>query len=207
MVQDVFRAIGRTWRKITDWWDEHFSRADGKETPAKDADGGGAGAVAALRLLLYLFIGAAVVIIAWVIWLMVKHGKRGAMPVLTARAVAAAAPDLRDENVQAAMLPTDGWMALAREQMGRGEWRLAWRALYLAKLARLAAEGLISLARFKTNLDYERELRRRALSRAEIVARFAERRRGFEDVWYGRAEPGEAAVREWLAELERPSSS
>ena len=98
----------------------------------------------------------------------------------------------------------DGWLALAREQMERGEWRLALRALYLATLARLAGEGLISLATFKTNLDYEREVRRRALSRAEVVTRFAARRREFEAVWYGREHPGESHVRAWMAELERP---
>ena len=70
----------------------------------------------------------------------------------------------------------------------------------------MAAEGLLSLAKFKTNLDYERELRRRALSREEIVTRFTARRRGFEDVWYGREEPAEPAVRAWMAELERPGA-
>ena len=173
---------------------------------AAKAAGGGVEGVEGLRVLLYLFIAAAVLLIGWVVVLMVKQAKRHAAPRLTARAVAVAAPDLRDENVQAALLPADGWLALAREQAARGEWRLAWRALYLATLARLAADGLLSLAKFKTNLDYERELRRRALSRAEIVARFAARRRGFEAVWYGREQPGEAAVREWLTELERPAA-
>lgn len=202
LVRGAFRTFGGWWKQLTEWWDRHFPRAEAKE-PASRA-GGGLGAMEALRLLLYLFIGAAVLLIFWVAWLMWKNAKRNAAPLLTARAVAAVAPDLRDENVQAALLPADGWLALAREQAARGEWRLAWRALYLATLARLAAEGLLSLAKFKTNLDYERELRRRALSRAELVARFAVRRRGFEDVWYGREQPGEAAVREWMAELERP---
>ena len=93
---------------------------------------------------------------------------------------------------------------MAREQAARGEWRLALRALYLGTLAQYAAEKLITLAAFKTNLDYERELRRRALSRTELVGRFMARRREFEAVWYGRAEPGATEVNDWLAELERP---
>jgi hypothetical protein len=157
-----------------------------------------------LRWLLYVFMAAAVGIIVWVAVLMWRQSRRLGMPVLAGRAVAAAAPDLRDENLEAAQLPPDSWLALAREQAARGEWRLAWRALYLATLARLAAEGLLSLAKFKTNLDYERELRRRALSRAEIVAHFASRRRQFEGVWYGCAPLAESDVRAWLAELERP---
>ena len=202
-VRGAFRAIGRGWKQLEEWYDRHFSRAEAKEVSGRSGSGA---ATEVLRVLLYLFIAAAVLLIGWVVVLMVKQAKRNAAPLLTARAVARAAPDLRDENVQAALLPADGWLALAREQAGRGEWRLAWRALYLATLARLAAEGLLSLAKFKTNLDYERELRRRALSRAEVVARFAARRRGFEEVWYGREQPGEAAVREWMAELERPAS-
>ncbi|MBL9189333.1 MAG: hypothetical protein JNK23_17755 [Opitutaceae bacterium] len=205
LVRDAFRAIGRWWEGLADWWERNFSRKDAREAKPGRA-GDGAGALSALRLLLYLFLAGAGVLILWVIWLVWRQARPAELPALAAQAVAAAVPDLRDENVQAALLPADGWLALAREQAARGEWRLAWRALYLATLARLAAEGLVSLAKFKTNLDYERELRRRALSRGEVVAVFAARRRAFEEVWYGRAEPAETAVRQWIAELERPAA-
>ena len=198
MVRSVRRAIGR----VIDWFARHFR---GSSAPEAAGAAGGAGA-ALVTVLLYVFIAAAVVLILWVIWLIVRNARRHATPVVAAQAVTAAAPDLRDENVQAAQLPVDGWLALARDMAERGEWRLALRALYLATLARLAAEGLVSLAKFKTNLDYEREVRRRALSRVEVVAGFAKRRREFEDVWYGRAEPAEPHVRAWMAELERPAS-
>ncbi|MEO5961636.1 MAG: hypothetical protein ABIR80_21190, partial [Opitutaceae bacterium] len=199
LVRDMFRAIGEGLRAVMRWLERIFFRGRG-ERPGTPASGGLA--IGLLRVLLYGFIALAVLLLLWLIWLIVRGARRHAAPVLAARAVANAKPDLRDENVQAAQLPAEGWLALAREQAARGEWRLAWRALYLATLARLAAEGLVSLAKFKTNLDYERELRRRALSRADLIARFARRRREFEDVWYGRAEPGEPGVRAWLAELE-----
>jgi hypothetical protein len=201
LLVEMVRSIGRAIGKVIDWFSRHF-----RDTPSsRDAvEGTAATAGAIVRMLLYVFIGAAVLLILWVIWLMVRNAKRHATPVLTAQGVAGAVPDLRDENVHAAQLPVDGWLALAREHAGRGEWRLALRALYLATLARLAAEGLVSLAKFKTNLDYEREVRRRALSRTEIVAGFSRRRREFEEVWYGRAEPGESVIQAWLAELERP---
>ena len=199
MVAEAARAVGRWFGRVGDWWERHFSSAK----PERDRGNGGAMALSALRVLLYVFIAVAVILILWVAWLIVRGAKRHALPVLAAQAATAAAPDLRDENVQAAQLPADGWLALAREQAAKGEWRLAWRALYLATLARLAAEGLVSLAKFKTNLDYEREVRRRALSRVEIAAGFAARRREFEDVWYGSARPAEERVRAWLAELER----
>lgn len=200
ILRDVFRAIGRKIGSFVEWIIDHlFPDHATQSTPA-----GGALGLVMLKVLLYAFIGGAILLILWVIWIVFRQAQRQARTVVAANAVVAAIPDLRDENVQAAQLPTDRWLALAREQMARGEWRLAWRALYLAMLAQLAAEGLVSLARFKTNLDYERELRRRALSRAELVGRFARRRRGFESVWYGRDIATETEVREWMAELERP---
>jgi hypothetical protein len=200
MLGEMVRSVGRALRKVVDWIDHHLRGS-------RDASEAGSGKAAAtaidfVRLLLYVFIAAVVVLILWVIWLIARRA-RPIDTVLAAQAVTTAAPDLRDENVQAAQLPVDGWLALAREQAARGEWRLALRALYLATLARLAAEGLVSLAKFKTNLDYEREVRRRALSRTEVVSRFAARRREFEDVWYGKAIAAELHVRTWMAELER----
>jgi hypothetical protein len=200
-LNDGLRVVRRWWNAVTDWWDRNFTRDKSPQREPTSSGGGGAAAGSLIRLLLYVLIGVAVLLLLWVIWLVIRQARQQMKPVLAAQAVASATPDLRDENVQAAQLPADGWLALARQQAALGEWRLALRALYLATLARLAGEGLISLAKFKTNLDYERELRRRALSRAEIVARFATRRRVFESVWYGAVEPGEADVREWMAEL------
>ena len=200
LLVEMARSVGRAIGKVVDWFAKHFRDSPSTREAVKT---GATTGVELVRILLYVFIGLAVLLILWVVWLMVRNARREGSRVLTAQAVTAAAPDLRDENVHAAQLPVDGWLALAREHAERGEWRLALRALYLATLARLAAEGLISLAQFKTNLDYEREVRRRALSRQELVAHFARRRREFEDVWYGRAEPGESNIRAWLVELEK----
>ena len=200
MLGEMLRSVGRTLRKVVDWIALHL-RGNRDES---DSSAGKAAATAldVIRLLLYVFIAAVVVLIVWVIWLMARRARPSAT-VLAAQAVTTAAPDLRDENVQAAQLPVDGWLALAREQAALGEWRLALRALYLATLARLAAEGLVSLAKFKTNLDYEREVRRRALSRTDVVGRVAARRREFEDGWDGNANAAEGQVRGWMAEIER----
>ena len=122
--------------------------------------------------------------------------------MVQATPVGEARPDLGDESVQASELPEAGWLALAREQVGAGQWRLALRALYLALLARLAAEGRLTLARHKTNLEYERELHRRAWQQPEVTARFGRRRRQFEDSWYGAVVPDVPSVRSWLTELE-----
>jgi hypothetical protein len=89
------------------------------------------------------------------------------------------------DDVHADELPEDGWMQLARELVGRGELRLALRAAYLAGLAHLGQQEFIFIARHKSNLDYQRELRRRARSRAELLAAFDENLVAFERAWYG----------------------
>jgi hypothetical protein len=76
------------------------------------------------------------------------------------------------------------------------------RALFLATLAWHAQEGRLRLARFKTNLDYEIELRRRTLSAPVLADEFRGRRRQFEEVWYGAAPASDQLVREWLVRIE-----
>lgn len=191
----------RLWRTIREWFSGVFPTRT-----ANDPQSGAMVAKATLEVVLWIF---AVVVAGLLISVVVLSWRRRRLfknPVLEARAVTAAVPDLQDESTQAAQLPPEGWLTLAREQLGRGEWRLAWRALYLATLARLATQGLVSLAKFKTNLDYERELRRRAVTRQDVIAWFSSRRGAYEAVWYGRALAEEQRAREWLEELERPTT-
>lgn len=196
----ILRTLLGAIRGAIRWILDHFGRS-----AAETASVAGGTASAFVTLLLYVFAGAAVCALCWLAWLVIRRMRAEAKPAATARPVMVK-PDLASEDLQAAQLPADGWLALAREQAARGDWRLAQRALYLALLASLASDGLLSLARFKTNLDYERELRGRALSRAEIPARFTLRRREFEDSWYGKAPPSEEAVRSWMAEFKPPGA-
>jgi hypothetical protein len=112
-------------------------------------------------------------------------------------------PNVADENVGADQLPEDGWIRLARELMERGELRLAVRALYLATLAHLAERNLISLARFKSNRDYERELQRRAHALGGLTEIFDTSVTAFERVWYGRHGVTTELVEEFRVNVER----
>jgi hypothetical protein len=94
-----------------------------------------------------------------------------------------AMPDLADEQIAANQLPDDEWSALARQKIAAGEFRQALRALFLAILALLASHRFIAVERWKSNSDYEKELRRKA--RSELIALFALSRLGFERCWYG----------------------
>ena len=92
--------------------------------------------------------------------------------------------DLNRENLLASDLPEDEWMRLAHELLGRGELRLAVRALYLSNLAFLGSRRLIQIARSKSNSIYERELRLRPHGN-ELSASFIQSNRNFEWAWYG----------------------
>jgi len=94
-------------------------------------------------------------------------------------------PDLADERVGASQLRDNEWFALAREKMTAGEFRQAQRALFLAILSSLASRRLITVERWKSNTDYEKELGRKAKHLSELHALFAQSRLGFERCWYG----------------------
>jgi hypothetical protein len=93
--------------------------------------------------------------------------------------------DLEDENILASDLPENEWMAMAREHLDQGEVRLGIRALYLASLAHLAERGSITLARHKTDREYERELMLRGEILSEITSAFTDLTGIFERTWYG----------------------
>lgn len=118
----------------------------------------------------------------------------------------AAPPDLADENITAEQLPEDGWVRLALEMLERGDLRLAVRAFYLASLAHLAERNLVTLARFKSNRDYERELSRRSHALPEVARLFSENVSVFDRVWYGLHEVTDGLVENFRNNVERIKS-
>jgi Domain of unknown function (DUF4129) len=94
--------------------------------------------------------------------------------------------DIAHEDTSAIDEPADEWLRLAAQYRANGNLRFAMRALYLATLAALGRSGLLSLARGKSNLDYFRELQRRARRLdAEFVPTFRTNVGLFEESWYG----------------------
>ena len=106
-------------------------------------------------------------------------------PKLAPSIVRSEKPDLANEEIEAHQLPDNEWYALAREKMAAGEFRQAQRALFLAILSNLASHRFISVERWKSNTDYEKELGRKAKHLSELPRLFAESRLGFERSWYG----------------------
>lgn len=94
-------------------------------------------------------------------------------------------PDLEDNGVRADELPANRWLKLAMEFATKGSLRLAMRALYLATLSHLAEQEMITIEIFKSNLDYETELKRRAYEKKDILTAFSKTVIFFDRVWYG----------------------
>ena len=116
------------------------------------------------------------------------------------------APDLHDESVIASELTEERWLALARELLEKGELRLGLRALYLATLAALADAKLVTIARCKTNHDYERELLRFSHAMPRLSEAFSLNLRIFEAAWYGMHLPDDETVRSYLDNHRRITS-
>jgi hypothetical protein len=160
----------------------------------------GSGLLYSLQILLLLAISVLAGVLAVLLFRACRRRRRSG--VLLAEPVAAR-PDLTDEQVAADQLPEDGWLNMAREMIGQGNLLLALRALYLASLAHLAARDMIAIAIFKSNREYESELRRRARAGPEAQAAFSQNVAVFDRAWYGLHEVTPDALQEFQSNLAR----
>ena len=192
----------RQWaRSLRDWIIEWLRNHFRPQAKSGAESGSGYGWILTLEVLLYALVGA--VIAALIIVLYRIFSGRRLKPAIVASEAIQPAPDLADENLAADALPEDGWTRLGRELLARGELRLALRAFYLASLAHLASRQLISLAKFKSNRDYERELRRRGHSLPGLLTMFGENVVIFDRIWYGMHEINQELVAQFMAKVEQ----
>lgn len=169
-IKDLFAGIERIMKKL-------FGRGAPAGTPGGFSLFSGKGLAYALIVLVALVIGA----LLYFLWRIRLKPKAAVAEALAA----APPPDLADENITAEQLPEDGWLRLGLEMLDRGDLRLALRAFYLASLAHLAERNLVTLAKFKSNRDYERELLRRSHALPEVAQLFSDNVSTFDRVWYG----------------------
>lgn len=157
-----------------------------------------------LSVFAYLLLGISAVILLVLVWRM-RHRFRSHGDLVRAE-VLPLKPDLNSEDVMASQLPVDGWLQMYQELMEKGDLRLALRALYLASLAQLAQREVLTLARFKTNRDYLRELNWRARAFPELQSAFGENVAAFDRVWYGLYEVSAEGVQHFRSNVERMRS-
>ena len=178
-VKGWLRSLARQIRKFLNWLNERFGRKPRDWTVEGDRNW-----PQTVRGLLIGSIALVVGLLLFLLWREWRRRRRQAEAQLVADDTKPV-PDVGDENVVADQLPEDDWLTHARELCASGEFRLALRAMYLAMLAHLGRRELITIARHKSNREYERELARRARTQAELLAAFSDNRQSFEDAWYG----------------------
>ena len=201
LIKDWVKAALKWIGKALEWLARLLERLLGRFFRAPRASVPGGGWVMGMNILLYVLVAAVVLALGYLAYRIWLNWQRAQEPIATEPI--RPAPDLADENVGAEQLPEGGWMKLAREMLERGELRLALRALYLASLAHLAERNFITIAKFKSNRDYERELLRRGHSFPELLATFGQNVSVFDRSWYGLHEVNADLVSEFAANVER----
>jgi hypothetical protein len=207
-IDATFNTLKR-WAKATGRWLEKILdklfKPSASNKPQRVATGPffGDGFLALANLFLYVplaIVLVTLVIFAWRLWL---RRKSLLPPEEADPSLLTALPDLTDEKTAADQLPTDGWLLLAQQMIDRGELRLAMRALYLASLAALAQAGLVRIRRSKSNLDYARELQRRAHAWPGLLDLFRANVAVFDRSWYGRHEVTPTGIEDFKTNYER----
>ena len=184
-MREVFRTLGRWKRDFERWLRSLRPESGGHTTRGRSS---GESWFKSLNFIIYTAAAILAFILAVVLY---RAWRRRTQAVIQAApAVLSQAPDLEDESVGADDLPVDEWTVLARDLARNGDYRLALRALYLGTLARMAEQHLISIAKYKSNRDYTRELMKRERARGEILDTFTGNVAFFDRVWYGRGQVG-----------------
>ena len=187
----AFAKISDGFHKLWDGMEKIYARlrkalgGDSEKKNAKDEGDASSGLFGAGEAWVYAALMGLVAVLASLLSVLALRFLRQRRRTEVVVAEVAPVLDLRSEQVDARQLPEEGWLKLARELREAGELRLALRASYLAGLAHLGQRDLITLARFKSNNDYARELQRRARARQELLAAFGRNLGAFEAAWYG----------------------
>lgn len=189
----IFRAINNGLRSFFDWLESLVDRR-------VQLPGGGAAPSSGLRASSYLVIALCM---ALILGLAIRQWRAKPAVVAEAESISAAMVELADETVLPTDRPEDEWTLLGRDLLAKGDTRLALRALYLGCLAHLARQQWIQVHRGKSNLDYLRELRRRAKGYAGVESSFSDNLRLYERSWYGEHLATPETVEQFLANLER----
>jgi hypothetical protein len=192
LVKRAWKPIVRVWNKITDWLRRQLS-SPGPTGSGREWTKG------ELNLLILILIVVAAALVLFFLW---RHrkSKRLSEPIQAEAMIPL--PDLADENLIADQLPEEGWQKLAQDLLARGELRLGLRALFMASLAHLAEAQLITVARFKSNRDYLRELKRRAYDQKSIQDAFHQNVSDVDRVWYGMYPVTEDVLNRFLSNVE-----
>jgi len=166
--------------KIAGWLDKLFKPR--KQNPAPAPSGSINPNV--IQGILIVIAAAAFAILVWVLVQAVGRREARVRP-LALDEEEAVLVEARDNN---------SLLALAEQQAKLGDYRRAFRLVYLASLVTLDTDGTLRFDRSKTNWEYLRALR--ASGRSDVYTALTPLTREFDQVWYGFA-PTNASQYAW----------
>lgn len=178
---EFFNALEQYWDDFWKWVRDFFKDKEPEQKGSEDIVEGLSSIMKVVLIGLVVILAAVVVII----FIRSFKNRRTMIDAVSVAPQADDSPDLNREDVTADELPTDRWLAYARELAAKGDYRLAIRAVFLAQIAFLADQRLIAIARYKSNRDYMHELNRRAHAYPRSLEAFRHSSRVFESIWYG----------------------
>lgn len=182
------------WKQINNWFKKLFPDR-GNQLPS------GGLWHSSVYFILYITLALLLCALALIIWRQFQNRKNPA--VRTEGQAIPSTPDLTNDFVDPVELPVERWLNMGYELMRKQNMRLALRAFYLAVLSHLADKNLITIARYKTNMDYVLELKRRAHEHHELINLFSLNVRVFDKSWYGMHEVTAAILENFIDNRER----
>ena len=195
-LKDLAETIGEWIEKVGKWLEKLLPDLD------RDRESSDSGWMDSVRLLLFVLF-AALVCVLGVVFIRAWLRKRESLAAVVVSPPVPASPDLTDEKVSALDLPVNRWLAVADDLMKKGSLRLALRALYLATLAHLSEHGFITIAKYKSNRDYEHELAGRAHEYKDLSHLFSINVMAFDMSWYGNHKVGPEKLKLFAQNQER----
>jgi hypothetical protein len=192
------RPLGRWFKALIDWLDQHLPK------PKHPGKNGGTDYRGVIRWIFYGLGFALALLLAYALarWLL----RSRAMPIPDDGPADAGRIDLTDERLTARDLPLDQWLDMARELLARNDLRHGLRALYLSVLAVLADHQRVTIARYKSNQDYARELARHAHAEPDLLTAFNWCVKVFERSWYGMHPVARGQVDDFINRQQRISA-
>lgn len=179
--------IAEKWNAFADWLRKVFSFSG--------RIGTGPGSMTVLP---YILVVALILLIAYAIVYAVKNYQRG--PRTSKRKPSV---DISAEPEESADAEPDAWIAAARRHAAAGDYRKAYRAVFLAILIRLDRHGAIRFEPSKTNGDYVRSLR----CAPDMLAFLRPLANDFDARWYGHVEATARDFNHMLAQYEAAPGS
>jgi hypothetical protein len=172
--------IERKWDQFVAWIRKLFARAPSGPTPKIDP--------AFVKVILILLLAALIAaLVAIFVPMITRKGYRPKPP-----------SDDEEEQSLVAQRDSDRLLTLAEQKAAAGDYRLAFRIVYLATLIALDSGGVLRFDRSKTNWEYLRALQ--AADRNDVAEKMRPLTRTFDRVWYGLSPAGRGEYALALAE-------